>query len=329
MAKRVLAGDIGGTKTNLALYEVAGGRELRPLREQSFPSREYRGLEDVLAEFEKEDTERIAAAAFGIAGPIVDGKVTTTNLPWRVERESLSRVLGTAHVRLMNDLETTAYGALFLPADKIHVLHEGKARRGNAAVIAAGTGLGQAFLYWDGARHHPMGTEGGHADFAPRDEIEIGLLRFLRKHYSRVSYERVLSGPGLYNIFRYLTEDLGKRIDPDVAERLRIEGDDSAVIGEAGVSGHCRTCEEAVDLFVSVYGAQAGNLALAGLAVAGVYVGGGIVTKLLPKVTSGRFMDSFISKGRYVEMMSEIPVRIILDPKTSLLGAAQAACDLC
>ncbi|MGH7819073.1 MAG: glucokinase, partial [Candidatus Binatia bacterium] len=236
--------------------------------------------------------------------------------------------LSTDRVRLMNDLETTAYGALFLPADRVHVLHEGKPRRGNAAVIAAGTGLGQAFLYWDGRRHHPMSTEGGHTDFAPRDEMEIGLLRFLRKHYSRVSYERVLSGPGLHNVFRYLIEELGKPVEPDVAERLRTAEDPSAVIGEAGVAGRCRTCEEAVDLFVGVYGAQAGNLALSGLAVAGVYVGGGIVTKMLPKVVSGRFMDAFISKGRYVEMMSEVPVRIILDPKTSLLGAAQAACDL-
>ena len=327
MTTYLLAGDIGGTKTNLALYEVKEGRDLELVREDSFPSREYQGLEGVLGAFLVGEERRPAAAAFGIAGPVVDDVVLTTNLPWRVEAPSLAKVIGCPRVRLMNDLETTAYGALFLPEARIHVLHEGRKRPGNAAVIAAGTGLGQAILFWNGKEYRPSATEGGHADFAPRTETEIGLLRFLRKQYGRVSWERVVSGPGLHNVFRYLTEELGKPVAPEVAARLTKE-DPSAVIGQAGISGGCPTCEEAVDLFVEAYGAQAGNLALSTLAIGGVYVGGGIVTKILPKIGAGGFVRAFREKGRYEKMMSEIPVRVILEPKTSLLGAAEAALDL-
>jgi glucokinase len=194
-------------------------------------------------------------------------------------------------------------------------------------VIAAGTGLGQAFLFWDGNRHHPVATEGGHVDFAPRDEREVALLAFLRRRHARVSYERALSGPGLAAIFAFLTEDLGRPVAPAVRERLRT-GDASAAIGEAGVAGTCPTCVEAVELFVDLYGAQAGNLALTVMATGGVYVGGGIVTKMLPVITSGRFMTAFTAKGRYAEIMRAMPVQAILNPKTSLLGAAHAAREL-
>lgn len=328
MERRVLAGDIGGTKTNLALYAVEGARHLRLLRERSFPSRDYPGLEAVLEAFAPASEGPVASAAFGIAGPVIDNVVQTTNLPWTVEAVALARSIGCARVRLMNDLETTSYGALFLPEDELRVLQPGVRRRGNIAVIAAGTGLGQGFLFWEGGRHHPVATEGGHADFAPGTEIEIELLRFLTKIYGHVSVERVLSGPGLHNIFRFLVEGLGRGVEAAVRERLRDAEDAGAVIGAAGTSGECATCAEAVGLFVGIYGAQAGNLALAGLAVGGVYVGGGIVIRMLPRIESGAFIDAFRSKGRYERMMSEIPVYAILNAKTSLIGAGHAASEL-
>lgn len=318
MAARVLAGDIGGTKTNLALYELAGGEQLEPVREHTFQNRDYRGLRDVIADFAP---GTVSAATFGIAGPVFAGEVRMTNLPWEIRRDDLAGALGCDAVRLLNDLETTAFGALFLPEDRITVLREGRPRPGNRAVIAAGTGLGQAILFRDGDRFVPSATEGGHVDFAPRNEKEIGLLRFLQREHERVSYERVVSGPGLHNVFRYLVEGLGREVAPEILERIAA-GDPGSVIGE---SGDCPVCTEAVDLFVDLYGAQAGNLALAVLAVGGVYVGGGIVVKLLPRIRRGGFLEAFTRKGRYEDMMEDIPVRIILEPKASLLGAAHAA----
>ena len=323
MAATALAGDIGGTKTNLALYELAGAPAVR--REASFASARYGSLEEVIADFLRDDRPPIAAAAFGIAGPIVDEAVSTTNLPWRIEAASLRRVLETPRVRLLNDLEATAFGALFLPEDRFEVLNPGRARAGNRAVIAAGTGLGQGFLFWDGQRHVPVATEGGHVDFAPRDATESALLAFLRREYDRVSYERVVSGPGLFNVFRFLSEGEGRPVAAEVRRRLADTRDPGAVIGEAGIAGTCSTCVAAVDMFVDLYGAQAGNLALTIMAVGGVYVGGGIVTKMRRKIGEGAFMRSFIAKGRYSDFMADISVRVILDPKTALLGAAEAA----
>lgn len=330
MARYILAGDIGGTKTTLAIYSIEAGekpQQMFVVREASFPSTHYSGLEAVIKEFLQSGQEQVAASAFGIAGPVLDGEVITTNLPWRVTTVGVAQAVGCDQVRLMNDLEATAYGALFLPPDNIHTLNVGTPRRGNCAVIAAGTGLGQAFLFWDGKRHRPVATEGGHADFAPRDEQETGLLHFLTKRYARVSYERLLSGPGLVNIFHFLDQALHKPVAPSVRERMRTE-DHAAVVGEAGTTGLCATCEEAVDIFLSLYGAQAGNLALTVMGIGGVYVGGGIITKLLPRLTTSSFLRSFLAKGRYAQLMAEIPVYIILDPRTSQLGAAQAAREL-
>ena len=326
MTIHVLAGDIGGTKTNLALYALEGGDELCLVREASFPSAQYAGLEAVIADFRSRETDAaIAAGAFGIAGPVLDGRVEATNLPWKVDTPGIRRVIGGGPVRLMNDLEATAYGALFLPAAEILTLNTGKARRGNCAVIAAGTGLGQAFLFWDGQGYRPAATEGGHVDFPPRNEKEVELLRFLRKqHDGRVSSERVLSGPGLVNLFNFLCQVLQRPVAETLRARLQTE-DAAAVIGEAGVTGSCRTCAEAVDMFVSLYGAQAGNLALTVMSVGGVYIGGGIVTRLLPKMTSGGFMQSFTDKGRFGQLLQDMPVRIMLNPKAAQIGAAHAA----
>lgn len=327
MARHVLAGDIGGTKTNLALYAVDRSRALTVVREASYRSQEHRGLEAVVADFLAGGRERVNAAAFGVAGPIVDDQVKTTNLPWMVRAKRLARLVGGRPVRLLNDLEATAYGGLFLPRRRVEWLVRGRRRPGNVAVIAAGTGLGQAFLYWDGARHRPVATEGGHADFAPRNDKELALLVYLQKRFPRISYERVLSGPGLVNIFSFLAEELGRPVAPRVRERLAQE-DAAAVIGEAGVAGTCPASVEAVETFVSLYGAQAGNLALTVMATGGVFVGGGIAVKLLPKMKNGAFVSSFIDKGRYRDFMAAIPIGVLLEPKTALLGAAHAAAEL-
>lgn len=332
MSAYILAGDIGGTKTNLALYqatvEAAEGqvRSMILVREESFPSPRYPDLKDVLDAFLGRQ-EPVRAAAFGIAGPVLGGRVTATNLAWQVEATRLATHLGGAQVRLMNDLEATAYGALYLAPDEIQSLNPGLARCGHRAVIAAGTGLGQAFLFWDGQQYRAAATEGGHVDFAPRNALEERLLGYLRQRHTRVSYERLVSGPGLVQICRFLVEEEGRALAAGVTERMRTE-DPAAVIGQAGVSAECPTCEAVVDIFLSIYGAQAGNLALTIMSLGGVYVGGGIITKLLPKVGHGAFMRAFVDKGRFASLMEEIPVRILLNPKASQIGAAQAALQL-
>ena len=327
MTRYILAGDVGGTKTLLAVYALASSGRFTLIREGRFASAEYDRLETIVRRFLREGNERIESSAFGIPGPVLDGEVQVMNLPWKVVASSLTQATGCFRIRLMNDLETTAYGSLFLAPDDVVTLNHGKPRRGNRAVIAAGTGLGQGFLFWDGTRYWPVATEGGHADFAPRTEQEAALLAFLHKRYGRVSYERIVSGPGLINILDFLREDQQRQVAPVVRERLQKE-DPAAVIGESGVNGVCTTCEEAVDLFLSAYGAQAGNLALTIMALGGVYIGGGIITKLLPRLSAGQFMQAFLDKGRHAPLMAEIPVHVILNPRTSQLGAAHAAKEL-
>lgn len=323
MAILVLGGDIGGTKTVLGLFRVGGEGGLAVVREQTFSSRDASGLEDLVRAFLVAGDE-VAAAALGVAGPVFDGAVVTTNLPWRVEAGALARVIGCPRMRLMNDLEATAYGSLFLPAADLETLNEGVPRPGHRGVIAAGTGLGQALLLWDGKRYWPSATEGGHADFAPRSEREIALWRFLARRWPHVSCERLLSGPGLYNVFSYLREVEARPVDARVLARLESE-DGGSVVGQAAVDGSCSTCLEAVDWFLQIYGAQAGNLALTLHALGGMYVGGGIITRLLPLLRPDNFMKAFGDKGRYGAFVKEIPVRIIRNPKTSLLGAARTA----
>jgi glucokinase len=326
VVRSVLAGDIGGTKTLLALCEVAPDGGLRIVREASFPSGNYRGLEPIVAEFlAAAPAAPIAAAAFGIAGPVVGGLVEVTNLGWHVAADALAAALGGARVRLMNDLESTAYGALFAAGDQRLTLRAGEVRTGNRAVIAAGTGLGQGILVWDGSRHHPCPTEGGHVDFGPRDAREDALCDYIRRRFGRASYESVCSGPGLHHIFEFLVE-AGRPVAADVHVRMQRE-DPSAVIGELALARGCPTCAEAVEMFIAIYGAQAGNLALAGMAVGGLYVGGGIVTKLLPLITAGGFVEAFLAKQPHRDLLERVPLHVLLDPKTSLLGAAHAAAD--
>ncbi len=327
MTTRILAGDVGGTKTNLAIYRADEPGEVSLEREGSLPSREHPGLAELVQAFLGDGGEKISAAAFGIAGPVLDDRVRLTNLPWEIEAGGLAADLGVGAVRLLNDLETTAYGGLFLGPGELLTLQEGTPRQTHRVVIAAGTGLGQAILFWDGQRYRCSATEGGHTAFSPRNEREMELLRFLLRRFERVSWERVVSGPGLFHVFEYLRDGEGRPVSPEVQERLERE-DPSAVVGQAGVAGTCPTCEEAVDFFVELYGAQAGNLALTVMALGGLYVGGGVAPKLLPKVKAGGFIKGMRQFGRFEEMMGQIPVQVILDPKTSLVGAARLALEL-
>lgn len=317
----ILAGDIGGTKTALAWVHE---REI--LSSRTFPSSDYSSLTEIVGEFVGQNAPgRLLAACFGIAGPIVAGVVKTTNLPWVIDAKDFSERLGGVAVRLINDLEAIAYGVAVAGGDAFVTLNAGNpALRGNVAVIAAGTGLGEAGLFWDGRVHRPFASEGGHASFAPRDDLEMGLLRFLLAEHGHVSWERVLSGPGLHNIYRFLKEE---ELDDEpawLAERVTA-GDPAAVITECALNHSSALCEQTLGLFVSLYGAEAGNLALKTLATGGVFVAGGIAPKILPRLTGGAFLDGFLAKGRLQPLLQAIPVRVVISNTIALLGAARAA----
>jgi len=347
----ILAGDIGGTKTTLALFDWKSER-VEPAREQMFASADFGSLEEVLARFletrrkesgvvprhedssepsdspSPEEPLRIEAACFGVAGPVIENRSRTTNLAWVVDGAEIAKRFQLPTVHLLNDLEATAHGLLVLRPEETEVLNAGtpSSTRSAMALIAAGTGLGEAILFWDGRRYHPMPSEGGHADFAPTSDVEIDLLRYLRASHMHVSYERVLSGAGLYAVYEFI-RDTRKNEPTWLAERLKT-GDPAAIIAELALSGKAEICVQALDLFTSIYGAEAGNLALKALALDGVFIGGGIAPKLLSKLKDGTFMRGFSSKGRYKRLMSTIPVRVVLNQKTALLGAASVAARL-
>jgi glucokinase len=330
MAQRqlVLAGDIGGTKTNLALFSVHG-EKLHADSLRTFPSKRYSGLVPVLQDFLAGEKHAIESACFGIAGAVVDGKVKTPNLPWMVDTADLRRTLKLESVTLLNDLEASGYGIFTLENDEFCTLNEGIMRHsGNKALIAAGTGLGQAILHDDGRHFHPLASEGGHGDFAPRNELEIELLRHLIARFGHVSYERVVSGPGLFNIYRFL-RDVRYMEEPKwLTDRLAAEDDPSVAISKAGLAGEAEICVKTLDVFVSVYGAEAGNLALRAKAVRGLYVGGGIAPKILEKLKDGTFMRAFVDKGRYTDLLAAIPVQVVLNEQAALRGAAYYAAFL-
>lgn len=323
----LLAGDVGGTKTHVGLFRRGSDDGFEVEREATYPSARYPDLEEIVSLFLGAGRPHLDAAAFGIAGPVLDGVVQTTNLPWHVETAALAERVGCARVRLLNDLEATALGALELRRDQLRTLNAGRVREAHRAVIAAGTGLGQAVLFWDGSAYSPLATEGGHTGFAPRTETEIELLRYLGKRFGRVSAERVISGPGLLHIFEFLRAEVGHVVEGAVLDRMSVE-DPAAVIGSAAGDGSCPTCREAVEIFLGAYGAQTANLTLTTMALGGVYVGGGIATKLLPFFESGTFLEAFYGAGRFEPLLREVPVQLILEPRTALLGAARAATRL-
>ena len=320
----ILAGDIGGTNSRLAGFAVESAR-LKPVVEETFPSRAYASLDEIVRTFVATHDVHVAHACFGIAGPVRHGRSEAINLAWAVDAQQLAQALRPATVWLINDLEATAYGAVALAPEDMATLHEGSpVAEGNAAVIAAGTGLGEAGLYWDGRQHWPFASEGGHASFAPSDALQVELLQYLRRQFVHVSWERVLSGPGLYNIYTFL-RDTQRGVEPAwLTEELR-QGDPAATISRIALAGTCELCVQALDLFVILYGAEAGNLALKVMATGGVFVGGGIAPKILDKLKEATFMQAFRTKGRLQPVLEAIPVRVILNEQTALYGAARCA----
>jgi glucokinase len=307
----------------LALYDFIDGKP-ESSRDERYAAKEYSGLEEIVREFLGAQT--VTAACFGVPGPVRDGRLRLTNLPWTLDSRELSVSLGVNHVFLINDLEANGYGVDELTADQIYTLSEGDPSQiGNRALIAAGTGLGEGLLIWNGRTHTPYPSEGGHADYAPRNEDEIDLLRFLKQKYNgRISQERVVTGPGLTNIYEFLREVRGVDEPNWLAGRMAAE-DPNAVITELALAAKSEICEKALDMFVSAYGAEAGNLALKLLSVGGVYVGGGIAPRIIEKIKDGRFMKAFTDKGRLSQLLVNMPVRIILDSRAALLGAAAYA----
>lgn len=311
----ILVGDVGGTHTRLALFEK--GKQVR--KEEEYPSRKYKSLEEIIGIFlEAQPVER---ACFGVAGPVREGVCKATNLPWKIDAEQIGRRFQIGLVHLLNDLVAHAYGIRSLKKEDLFVVHPGVAQKGNQALIAAGTGLGEAGLFWDGKMHHPFACEGGHVDFAPRDALEVELWKFLQKKFPHVSYERVVSGPGLLHLFEFLIET-GKEVCSEGLRAALAERDPSRVISEWGHEGKDRACVRALDWFLSLYGAEAGNMALKFLALGGVYVGGGIAPHLAQAMKGGRFHTSFTDKGRFKDLLSTIPIWVILKDETALLGAA-------
>jgi glucokinase len=320
----ILAGDVGGTKVDLALYDFVEGK-LTVSRDKIYRAKDYPGLEVIVKEFLGSD--HVTAACFGVPGPVRDGRLRLTNLPWTLDSRELAAGLVIQHVFLINDLEANGYGVAELTDDQMFTLNEGDSTQpGNRALIAAGTGLGQCFLVWNGHQHTPYPSEGGHADYGPRNEDEIDLLRFLKQKYNgRVSYERVISGMGLTNIYEFLREVRGVDEPAWLAERIAAVPDPNAVITELALAAKSEICEKALDMFVSAYGAEAGNLALKVLSVGGLYIGGGIAPRIAEKLKDGTFMKAFTDKGRLSQLLINMPVRIILEPRAALLGAASYA----
>ncbi|MCW8821797.1 MAG: glucokinase [Sulfurovum sp.] len=324
----ILAGDIGGTKTNLALFEIQEDTLVMQVQQQ-FASREFSSLTEVIMAFEKQTSmAQVNAACFGIAGPIIDGRCRTTNLPWDISTVDLQKHLHIDKVRLMNDLEATAYGMLYLPENEFVDLNPtGRILDGNRAIIAAGTGLGEAMLYYDGTDYHPIGSEGGHSDFAPVTRQQDELLKWMRNRYpGHVSYERILSGPGIYTLYEFLYES-GFAAQPVSMMHIPEGKDRSAMVSECALTERDPLCLEALRMFAEIYGAEAGNLALKSMSLGGVYIGGGIAPKILEVLTNNHFMNGFASKGRFEEMLRGMQVKISLNTETALLGAAHFALD--
>jgi glucokinase len=313
----ILAGDIGGTNARLACFEPQKGH-LRLISERVFPSREYGGLGEIVSKFLQDEAAKPEIACFGIAGPVHHGRVETSNLPWVIEQSRLAKQIELPATLLINDLEANAWGIGALSPQDLITLNAGEPSVGNQAVIAPGTGLGEAGLFWNGRQHQVFACEGGHADFAPQGDLQIELLRFLAGRFGHVSYERVLSGPGLVNVYEFLR---GKGCDgADLGPEAS-----AAAISQAALSGADRLAEQALDLWISVYGAEAGNLALKAMATGGVFLGGGISPKILPKLTGPEFMRAFLDKGRLRPLLEGIPVQVITNDKAGLLGAARCA----
>jgi glucokinase len=317
----ILAGDIGGTHTRLALLEKGA---VRWKIEKKYLSRSYKDLGTLVQEFLREQQVSVSKACFGIAGPIQQGRCQATNLPWTIDAKELSTRLQIEKVHLLNDLEANAYGLKELKPEEFYVLQKGIAQPGNQALISAGTGLGEAGLFWDGEAHCPFACEGGHVDFAPRDRLEMELLEWLQRKFEHVSYERVISGPGLRALYEFLVETKKEEKNREVEAEMGRK-DPSFVISEYGKFGKDRACTRAVEWFVSLYGAEAGNVALKFLSLNGLYVGGGIAPNLIEVMKQGKFTEAFCNKGRFQALLQALPIYVVLNDNAALLGAASFA----
>jgi glucokinase len=331
---RLLAGDIGGTKTLLQLNEQMETGDVKLLyeKEKGYPSAEFSHLNPMVEQFLKEaaqflqeteaDSPRPAAACFAIAGPVIDDRSKVTNLSWDLDARQMESELGIAKIHLINDFAGIGYGILALQPEDVVVLQDRpQVSQAPIAVLGAGTGLGEALLVWQQGNYEVLATEGGHKDFAPRTELEVGLLQFLRERHGRVSVERVVSGEGIYRIYEYLRASGFAPTSADVEAELT-QGNGPAVVSNHALANSDRLCVQALDLFVAAYGAEAGNLALNCLPYGGLYLAGGVGGKILPKLQDGEFMENFLDKGRMRSLLENIPVSLIVNPKVGLLGAA-------
>ena len=320
----ILAGDVGGTKCNIALFAEKDGK-LHVVFKQRFASKDFARFDLIIKEFTQQAAphltgEKVRAAGFGVAGPVINNRIHATNLPWVIDADSLSKELGVKTIALMNDLGATGHSLDHLPAEDFVVLNQGTPVQGaTRALLGAGTGLGQSILFWDGNRYRVVPSEGGHSDFAPHTDEQIELLKFMRKRYPQVSWELILSGRGFRTLHEFLSSSVKHPIfdDPDA--------DPAPFITKMGLSKECPVCVQTLDLWTAIYGAEAGNLALKVLALGGVYVAGGIAVKILPKMQDGTFFKAFRDKWQFGEMLSNVPVSVVLNESAPLIGAAYEA----
>jgi len=319
----ILSGEIGATRTRLAAFETEGN-SLQRVVEKLYMSQEHSGLSGIITDFIRTEGIPVQSACFGVAGPVKRGRSKISNLPWTIDARELAKQLKLNTVGLINDLEAYAYGIDALDSKDFVTLNEGSGdEEGNRAVISARTGLGMAGLYWDGFRHHPFACEGGHANFAPRNGLGMELLTYLQKKYGRVSCERILSGPGIKNIYDFL-RDTNKVDEPQwLREQMAAATDAPALISQLALEGKAAICDQTLSLFVSIYGAETGNCALNFLSTGGVFLGGSIAAKIVPKMKDPIFMQSFLDKGRMEQLLKEMPVKIVLNDDSGIIGAAR------
>jgi glucokinase len=319
----ILAGEIGATRTRLAAFETAGNK-LQRVVEKIYASQEHSGLSQIIAGFIKAEGIPVQSACFGVAGPVKGGRSKISNLPWVIDSRELAQQLKLDSIGLLNDLEAYAYGIDALESNDFITLSEGSEdAEGNRAVISARTGLGMAGLFWDGFRHHPFACEGGHTDFAPRNDLEMELLAYLQKKYGHISCERILSGPGIKNIYDFL-RDAKKADEPKwLKEQMSGAPDPPALISQLALESKSAICEQTLSMFVSIYGAETGNCALNFMSTGGVFIGGSIAAKIVPKMRDPIFMQSFLDKGRMEPLLREMPVKIVLNDDSGIIGGAR------
>ncbi len=319
----ILAGDIGATRVRLAAFQTEGN-QLHRVFEKTYRSQEHAGLAELVNDFVTSESLLVHSACFGVAGPVRAGKSKISNLEWTIDSRALATQLKLPSVGLINDLEAYAYGVDALESKDFVTLSEGvEDAEGNRLVISARTGLGIAGLYWDGYRHHPFPCEGGHADFAPTNDLETELAQYLRRKHPHVSCERILSGPGIKNIYEFL-RDTKKAEEPEwLREQMGQAKDQPALISQLALEGKVAICEQALSIFVSVYGSVTGNCALNFMATGGVFIGGSIAAKIVPKMRDPIFMKSFLDKGRMQALLADMPVKIVLNDDSGIIGAAR------